>query len=141
MQCYSNYLFLNELWWLCLSRNLSISSKFLFFFSVFGLTFFFIFSYYFNISRVCSDATSLIPDIVYLCLPLPLKKKNQFGSITFALKSIWMKRIQAILIFNLFLVALDFHCCMWAFTSCTSRGYSSLRCLASHCSDFSYCTT
>ena len=72
----ANYftIFLKELWWLCLLRNLSISSKFLFFFSFSGLTFFFIFSYYFNISRVCSDATSLIPDIVYLCLPPPLKK-------------------------------------------------------------------
>ena len=35
-----------------------------------------------------------------------------------------------------FCFVLSLHCCSWAFSS-YSRGYSSLRCVASHCSDFS----
>ena len=35
-----------------------------------------------------------------------------------------------------FCFVLSLHCCSWAFSSC-SRGYSSLRCVASHCSGFS----
>ena len=45
-----------------------------FFFFFFWPHIFLYISYYFNISRVGSDATSLIPDIVYLCFPPPLKK-------------------------------------------------------------------
>ena len=33
-----------------------------------------------------------------------------------------------ILLYNLFLAALGLRCCMWAFSSCVERGYSSLRC-------------
>ena len=45
-----------------------------------------------------------------------------------------------IYLFNLFLAALGFHCCAWAFSSCIERG-ATLCCgaWASHCGGFSCC--
>ena len=37
----------------------------------------------------------------------------------------------------LFLVVLGIHCCLWAFSSGVSGGYSSLRYMDSHCGGFS----